>query len=166
MRFSTKANTCPVLVKLPPSTHACLPLLDWWGTCSHCCSATKKQLLECQQLLERIIVQTNIGDNVLRITAKLTRIAPSAPKDDYRSRPVGRSKVVTEGAGDLSVAVTFSDSETGEVLALAKDTRSGSSQWGINNSVTNSAEVRRVFNSWALQIAAQLERIHKKSSTE
>lgn len=105
-------------------------------------------------------VVENIGDNVLRITAKLTRIAPNAPKDDYRSRPVGRSKVVTEGAGKLSVEVTFSDSETGEVLALAKDTRSGSSQWGINNSVTNSAEVRRVFTSWAMQIAAQLERVH------
>jgi hypothetical protein len=105
-------------------------------------------------------VVENIGDNVLRIAAKLTRIAPTAPKDDNRSRPAGRSTVVTEGAGRLSVEVTFSDSETGEVLALAKDTRSGSSQWGINNSVTNSAEVRRVFNSWALQIAAQLERVH------
>jgi hypothetical protein len=102
------------------------------------------------------------GDNVLRITAKLTRIAPTAPKDDNRSRPVGRDIIVTEGAGKLSVEVTFTDSETGEVLALAKDTRSGSSQWGINNSLTNGAEVRRVFNSWARQIAAQLERIHSE----
>lgn len=111
-------------------------------------------------------VVENIGDNVLRITATLTRIAPNAPKDDYRSRPTGRSVVVSEGAGDLSVAVMFSDSETNEVLALAKDTRSGSSQWGVNNSVTNSAEVRRVFNSWALQIATQLERIHNQPDSD
>jgi Protein of unknown function (DUF3313) len=106
------------------------------------------------------------GDNVIRITAKLTRIAPTAPKDDNRSRPAGRDKIVTEGAGKLSVEVTFSDSETGEVLALAKDTRSGSSQWGINNSLTNGAEVRRVFNSWARQIAGQLERIQNKDGKE
>lgn len=99
------------------------------------------------------------GDNVLIIRAILTRIAPNAPKDDNRSRPVGRSKIVTEGAGSLDVMVTFMDSETGEVLALAKDRRSGSSLWGINNSVTNAAEVRRAFNAWALQIRKQLDRI-------
>ncbi|CAA0126206.1 Uncharacterised protein [Halioglobus japonicus] len=107
-------------------------------------------------------VVQSIGDNVLRISAKLTRIQPNAPKDDSRSRPVGRSKIISEGGGKLSVEVTFSDSETGEVLALAKDTRSGSSQWGINNSVSNAAEVKRVFNSWARQIAAQLESVHNK----
>jgi hypothetical protein len=108
-------------------------------------------------------VVDGIGDNVLRISAKLTRIAPTAPKDDNRSRPPGRSQVISEGAGKLSVEVTFSDSETGEVLALAKDTRSGSSQWGINNSLTNAVEVRRVFNSWAQQIAKQLERVYNKA---
>ncbi len=105
-------------------------------------------------------VVDGIGDNVLRITAKLTRIAPTAPKDDSRSRPPGRNQVISEGGGKLSVEVTFSDSETGEVLALVKDTRSGSSQWGINNSLTNAVEVRRVFNNWARQIAKQLERVH------
>jgi Protein of unknown function (DUF3313) len=59
-----------------------------------------------------------------------------------------------EGAGKMGVEVTFSDAKTGEVLALAKDTRSGSSIWGINNSVTNAAEVRRVFNARAMQIRA------------
>ena len=102
------------------------------------------------------------ADDVLQISARLTRIAPTAPKDDSRSRPTGRNKVFTEGAGKMGVEVTFSDSETGEVLALAKDTRSGSSIWGINNRVTNAAEVRRVFNAWAMQIRAQLDRIHKK----
>jgi len=102
------------------------------------------------------------ADHVLRISARLTRIVPTAPKDDSRSRPTGRTRMYTEGAGKMGVEVTFSDSETGELLALAKDTRSGSSIWGINNSVTNAAEVRRVFNAWAMQIRAQLDRVHKK----
>jgi len=102
------------------------------------------------------------ADNVLQISAILTRIAPTAPKDDNRSRPPGRVRIFTEGAGKLRVEVTFSDAETGAVLALAKDTRSGSAIWGVNNNVTNSAEVRRVFNAWAMQIRTQLDRIHKK----
>jgi Protein of unknown function (DUF3313) len=107
-------------------------------------------------------VVDSAADHVLRISARLTRIAPTAPKDDPRSRPTGRSRTYTEGAGKMSVEVTFSDAETGELLALAKDTRSGSSIWGINNSVTNAAEVRRVFNTWAMQIRAQLDEVHKK----
>lgn len=102
------------------------------------------------------------GENVLKISAILTRIAPTASKDDFRSRPTGRNKVFTEGAGDLDVTVIFSDSRSGEVLALAKDRRTGSTLWGVNNSVTNGAEVRRVFNAWAMQIRTQLDRIHNK----
>ncbi len=102
------------------------------------------------------------ANNVMRISAILTRIAPTAPKDDNRSRPPGRNKVFTEGAGKMRIEVTFSDSETGAVLALAKDTRSGLRIWGINNSVTNGAEVRRMFTAWAMQIRTQLDRIHKK----
>jgi hypothetical protein len=102
------------------------------------------------------------GDNVLQISAILTRIAPTASKDDFRARPTGRNKVFTEGAGELGVTVIFGDSGTGEVLALAKDTRTGSTLWGVNNRVTNAAEVRRVFNAWGMQIRAQLDRVHNK----
>lgn len=108
---------------------------------------------------------TAIPDNLVRVdhsSAILTRIAPTAPKDDNRSRPTGRNKVFSEGAGKMGVEVIFSDAETGEALALAKDTRSGSSIWGVNNSVTNAAEVRRVFNPWAMQTRAQLDQVHKK----
>jgi predicted small secreted protein len=100
------------------------------------------------------------ADNVMRISAILTRIAPTAPKDDNRSRPPGRNKVFTEGPGELRIEVTFSDATTGAVLALAKDRRSGPRIWGINNSVTNLAEVRRIFTAWAMRIRAQLDRLH------
>lgn len=102
------------------------------------------------------------GENVLQISAMLTRISPTASKDDFRTRPTGRNKVFTEGAGELGVTVVFGDSATGEVLALAKDTRTGSTIWGVNNRVTNAAEVRRVFNAWGMQIRAQLDWVHQQ----
>jgi hypothetical protein len=107
------------------------------------------------------------GDNVLQISTILTRLAPTAPKDDFRSRPTGRNTMITEGAGRLDFEVSFRDSQTGEVLALTKDTRSaGAHLWGVNNSVSNAAEVRRVFSSLALQIRAQLDRVHNLDTKE
>ena len=103
------------------------------------------------------------GDDVLEIAAMITAIAPSAPKDDNQSRAVGRTRVYTEGAGSIAVAVAYGDSETGEVLGLAKDSRSSNSYWASNNSVSNKADVRRMFTSWAIGIREGLDRVHGKS---
>lgn len=102
------------------------------------------------------------GDDVLEIGAMITALAPSAAKDDNRSRPTGRTRVYTEGSGAVAVAVAFGDSETGEILALVKDSRSSNSHWGINNSVTNRSDVQRMFNSWATQLNNTLEQVTGK----
>lgn len=99
------------------------------------------------------------GDDVLEIGAMITALAPSAAKDDGKSRPAGRSYVITEGSGAMAVAVAFGDSETGEVLALVKDSRTTNNNWGLNNSVTNKADVQRMFNSWAMQINSSLAKV-------
>jgi hypothetical protein len=106
------------------------------------------------------------ADDVLEITAMLTQLAPTAPKDDNRSRSAGRSEVYTEGAGSIAVAVAFADSETGEVLALSKDKRRSAQHWGLNNRVSNRAEVRRVFSAWARQIRSGLDRVLGGASEE
>lgn len=103
------------------------------------------------------------ADDVLEISAILTAIAPSAAKDDNMSRGVGRTRVYTEGAGSMSIAVAYGDSETGEVLGLAKDSRaSNNTSFGINNSVTNRSDVRRMLSSWAANIRVGLDRVHGK----
>lgn len=105
---------------------------------------------------------TEPGDDVLHIQARLIAIAPSAAKDDNRSRGTGRSRVYTEGAGALAVGVVFADSETGEILGLMKDSRTTTNNWGMNNSVSNMSDVRRMFNSWALGIRNDLDTAHGK----
>lgn len=93
------------------------------------------------------------GDDVLIIEAMITTIAPSGPKDDVASRGIGRSRVFTQGSGGMSIAVMFADGDSGEILAVVKDTRtSDNSTWGMNNSVTNMAEARRYFNNWSKRI--------------
>ncbi|EED36818.1 conserved hypothetical protein [Luminiphilus syltensis NOR5-1B] len=101
---------------------------------------------------EFAIADTN-GDDVLIISAMITRIAPSAPKEDMASRSSARGRVYTDGAGSISIAIAFMDGDSGEIVALIKDARRGDHNiWGINNSVTNMAEVRRAFGSWAMRI--------------
>lgn len=107
-------------------------------------------------------VVTEAGDDVLQIAASLIAIAPSAAKDDNHSRATGRSRVYSEGAGSLAVMVAYGDSETGEVLGIMKDSKSSTGVWGANNSVSNMADVRHMFNSWALQIRNGLDRVHGK----
>ena len=51
---------------------------------------------------------------------------------------------------------------TGEVFALAKDSKTSNGFWGSNNSVSNMADVRNMFNSWALQIRTGLEHVTGK----
>jgi hypothetical protein len=102
-------------------------------------------------------IVTEAAGDVLRISAKLVSFAPNAPRDDARSRSIGRTRTYSEGIGDLSISISFSDSETGEVLALVKDTDSGSSMWGVNNRVSNLGEVRFMFNGWARTIRARLD---------
>jgi hypothetical protein len=102
------------------------------------------------------------GDDVLTIQASLIGIAPNAPKDDNSSRSAGRSRTYTEGAGSMAVMVAFGDSESGEVLGIMKDSRSSSSNWGSNNSVSNMSDVRSMFNSWAMSIRKGLDKVHGK----
>jgi hypothetical protein len=93
------------------------------------------------------------GDDVIAVQGMITGIAPAGPKDDARSRVAGRSDVYTEGAGAMSIAMMLADGDSGEVIAIFKDTRRGQQTvWGLNNSVTNMAEVRRYFSIWARQL--------------
>lgn len=105
-------------------------------------------------------VVTEPGPGVLRISATVTQIAPNAARDDLRSRPAGRSRVYTEGAGSMAIAFGFSDSESGEILAVVKDARSGSPTWGVNNSVTNLSDIRFMFARWARMVRARLDIAH------
>ncbi|MEM1142678.1 MAG: DUF3313 family protein [Pseudomonadota bacterium] len=106
------------------------------------------------------------GDDVIVVEAMITKIAPSAPKDDTASRGMGRSRVFTQGAGGMAIAIVLADGDSGEVLAIIKDARSSeNSNWGLNDSVTNMADVKRNFNTWALRIHKGLLGLKQRASS-
>lgn len=105
-------------------------------------------------------VVTAPGPDVLRITAVVNGIAPSAPADDGRSRATGRTRIYTENAGTMTITFGFADSESGELLALVKDSRAGTPTWSVNNSVSNMSDVRFMFRRWARMLRARLDIAH------
>ena len=106
-------------------------------------------------------IVSEAGPGVLRIAAALTEMAPSAPKDDNKSRPAGRSRIYTaDGAGSMTISFAFGDSQSGEVLAIVKDSRAGNPTGGLNNAVTNMRDVRLIFARWARMLRARLDIAH------
>jgi hypothetical protein len=106
------------------------------------------------------MVVTTPGPEVLRITAVVNRIAPTAPADDGRSRTTGRTRIYTESAGSMTITFGFADSESGEVLALVKDARRGTPTWSVNNTVSNMNDIRFMFRHWARMVRARLDIAH------
>lgn len=93
---------------------------------------------------------------VLRIDAAMTRIAPSANFAEERSAP-GRTTTYTEGSGDASIEIHLVDDASGELLAVIRDKRRvGSQTWSRSNTITASADVRNLFNSWAKRLASRI----------
>lgn len=96
------------------------------------------------------------GENVLRITPQIVDLDVYAP--DPRSAP-GRQQVYAETAGRMTLKLHFYDSVTGDLIATASENREsprrGYMQW--STSVTNTAEARRMFQSWAKSLRERLD---------
>lgn len=96
------------------------------------------------------------GTSVLRIDASLTRIAPSANRQQEQKTP-GRSTVYTEDAGEAAIEIRLYDHESGELLVVIHDKRRiGVQSWGRASSVTASADARNLFNRWANQLLSRI----------
>lgn len=98
----------------------------------------------------------NNGENVLRITPQIVDLDVYAP--DPRSAP-GIQRVYAETAGRMTLKLHFYDSVTGDLIATASENREsprrGYMQW--SNSVSNTAEARRMFQSWAKALRERLD---------
>lgn len=102
-----------------------------------------------------LVIDSN-GDNVLRIDARMTRIAPSADFAQAQST-AGRTTVYTENSGEASVEFRLVDQRSGELLAVIRDKRTlGSQTWGRSSTVTAGADTRNTLNRWARQLVARI----------
>ena len=89
------------------------------------------------------------GPDVLEMRAAIVNLYINAP--DVSMDVPGRTKVYTADAGEMTLVMELHDSVTGQLLASAYDQRAGdgSGMWQWTNSVSNTAEARRIISSWA-----------------
>lgn len=107
-------------------------------------------------------VVTEPGPDVLRLSTGLADVYINAP--DVPS--AGRSRTYVANAGRMTLVAEFRDSETGALFARAVDAREARDNTPMtwSNSVTNSAEARRMVAQWAKIIRSRLDavRAHAK----
>ncbi len=96
------------------------------------------------------------GPDVLMIRGGLLNVTSYVPPD-----PVGgRSYVYLSSVGEATLVLELRDSETGTILARSVDRRAAETIGGTfsrSNSVTNSAEARRLIRFWATRLREGLD---------
>ncbi|HJY36951.1 MAG TPA: DUF3313 family protein [Steroidobacteraceae bacterium] len=94
--------------------------------------------------------------DVLEIQAAIVNLYITAP--DVSMQTSARTKVYTSDAGHMTLIMQLHDSVTGQLLARAYDHRdSGPDMWQWTNSVTNTAEARRIIATWATALRKALD---------
>jgi hypothetical protein len=102
------------------------------------------------------------GPTTMRVTAAIVGLYVTAPD----TRSAGRSRTYTANSGQMTLVAELRDSETGELLARAVDTRRGRSSgtMSVTNSVTNNADARRAINIWATALREGLEELYGRAN--
>ncbi len=96
------------------------------------------------------------GPDVLMVRGGLLDVTSYVPPD-----PIGgRSYIYLSSVGEATLVLELRDSETGTILARSIDRRAAETVGGTftrSNSVTNSAEARRLIRFWATRLREGLD---------
>ena len=108
------------------------------------------------QKLERYEIVDEPGPDVLMVHGGLLDVTSYVPPD-----PVGgRSYIYLSSVGEATLVLELRDSETGTILARSVDRRAAETigdTFTRSNSVTNSAEAKRLIRHWATRLREGLD---------
>ena len=100
------------------------------------------------------------GDDVMVIRPAIIDLDITAPD----TRSAGRTRTFTSSTGAATLYMQLFDSVTGEIIGRAADrqaVRSGAGTVSWSNSVTNTADARRMFGRWADKLIEFLDKHYK-----
>ena len=112
--------------------------------------------LEELQKQDRFEIVTEPGPNVLVIAGGLIDVVSNVPPE-----PIGRGEVYLSQVGEATLVLELRDSETNTPLARILDRRAAEKVSGMtwSNTVSNTAEVRRLIRAWATRLRTMLETV-------
>ncbi|WP_116812837.1 DUF3313 family protein [Steroidobacter cummioxidans] len=106
---------------------------------------------------------TESAADVLEVRPAIVNLYINAP--DVSMQTAGRVRTYTADAGEMTLVVELRDSVTGTLLSRAFDRRNADNMsWQWTNSVTNSAEAKRIITSWADTLRNALDASRGKPS--
>lgn len=94
--------------------------------------------------------------DTLIVVARITAIRLNAPIESSRENYAGMGETFSQGGGAMAIAAAFGDGATNTVIAEAADSQYPSNMWSVNNSVTNLADARNAFATWATDLKNKL----------
>ncbi len=94
--------------------------------------------------------------DTLIVAPQIVKIVLNAPIENSRVGYSGMGFTVSQGGGGIEISAVLADGITHKVVAEVVDRKYGSQMWGLNNSVTNWAEARDVFDQWANDLSDKL----------
>ena len=102
-------------------------------------------------------IVTERGPDVLELRAAIVNLYINAP--DVSMETSGRTRVYTADAGEMTLILQLHDSVTGQLLGRAFDRRAGnqSGLWQWSNSVSNTAEAKRIISTWSTALRKALD---------
>ena len=103
------------------------------------------------------LVKTAAPD-ALRVKVKILNLYVNAPD----TKAAGRSRTFTVSAGEMTMLLELSDSETGAILARVVDRREArnTGQWQLSGSVVNVGEAQQIAATWAKILRNGLDKAH------
>jgi Protein of unknown function (DUF3313) len=103
-------------------------------------------------------VVTESGPDVLRVKINIVDLYVTAPD----TMSAGRTRTYVMSAGQMTLVAELYDSESGQVLARAVDTREArnTGRLQLSSSVVNAAEARDIASAWARILHNALDKAH------
>lgn len=97
----------------------------------------------------------------LIIDTSLVELKPNATNVSKRDMSA-RSKVYSEGAGEMVITADFKDGKTNAVIATIKDRKKSIQLWGENNQASNQRDIEQFFSSWGRMLRDRLDQLNKE----
>jgi len=104
---------------------------------------------------------TTAGADTLLLKARITEIAPLAPKDDLKGRPTIMD-VYSEGFGRMTIVFEVYDSVSNKLLLITSDEHDLGRFWEKNTRAQNNMQIRSAFDFWLRYLKKDLDKAAKK----
>ncbi len=99
------------------------------------------------------------GDDTLRVSPGLVNVYITAPD----RMEAGRVTTYTTDAGRMTLVLELRDGPTNQLLARVIDQKADTGFAQVSNSVTNTADFRRMVRSWAQRLVKGLDKVNGKT---